>query len=96
MGRSAETHQTNDPTKARRPMPTLPETRAECLARLAYEDAVLLARLEATYPLCDDEPTVADLTEYGAWSQSVQDHDEALNLWLAFFPETERSTFYVS
>ncbi len=79
-------------------MPILSETRDECLARLAREDAALLARLEATYPLCDDyEPSAADLAEYRQWSQSVAEHDEALDLWLGFFGDAEeKSTYYVS
>ncbi len=70
------------------------ESDLEFFARLDHHDATTRARLEATYPTY--EPTRQDLDEMAAWSQSVQDHDEALHLWLTFFPEAEKSTYYVS
>ncbi len=90
-------------------MITLPETRDECLARLAREDAALLARLEATYPLCDDfpaadhptypidrEPTEADWADYAAWSKALLDHGAALALWMVYCDDEGKSTYYVS
>ncbi len=86
-------------------MPSLPdyesgndlatETDAEFLARLDYEAAKEKARLDAFYPAY--EPTAADLAEMAAWSQAVDDHDDALQTWLGFFGhDEERSTFYIS
>ncbi len=42
------------------------------------------------------EPTAEDLADYAAWSQSVHDHQMALNVWLTFFPDEEQITLYVS
>ncbi len=70
------------------------ESDREFLARLDWMDATLKARLAATYPTY--EPSAADLAEMAAWSQSVEEHDDALHLWLTFFPEAEKSTYYVS
>ncbi len=77
-------------------MATVPdnETDREFFARLDLQDATTRARLEATYPT--HEPSAADLAEMAAWSQSVEEHDDALQLWLMFFPEAEKSTYYVS
>ncbi len=42
-------------------------------------------------------PSPDDLAEMARWSQSVQDHDDALTVWMDFFGESEeRSTYYVS
>ncbi len=84
-------------------MASLPdrETDREFLARLDWMDATLRAQLEADYPVADHgreshyEPTTADLAEMARWSQSVEEHDEALQTWMDFFGDEERSTFYV-
>ncbi len=69
------------------------EDDAQFFARLDAQYAAEKARLEATYPAY--EPTTADLAEYAAWSRSMQEHDDALQVWMDFFPDDERSTFFV-
>ncbi len=73
-----------------------PESDVAFFARLDAQDASEKARLAATYPI-DREPTTADLAEMARWSQSVQEHDEALQTWMEFFGDDEgKSTYYVS
>ncbi len=42
------------------------------------------------------KPSPADWAEYEAWDRAVQDHDNALQAWMSFFPDDEKSTYYVS
>ncbi len=69
------------------------ETDAEFFGRLDTQDQAERARIEAIYPI---EPTTEDWADYNQWSQSIHDHQMALNVWLTFFPDEERSTFYES
>ncbi len=43
------------------------------------------------------EPSAVDLAEMAAWSQSVDDHDEAMATWMDFFGDAEeKSTYFIS